>query len=108
MTHIYVGKLTTIGPDNGLSPGWYQAITWTNAGTLLIQSLGTNSSGILSNIYMFIQENAFENVVCGIASILSRPQCETWNTVHEVIWHVLEHKSIITNQALLVKRNRYL
>ena len=31
-THICVGNLTTIGPDNGLSPGWRQAINWTNAG----------------------------------------------------------------------------
>ena len=26
-------------------------------------------------LYIFIQENAFENVVCEIAAILSRPQC---------------------------------
>ena len=33
--------------------------------------------GPFSNI--FIQENAIENVVCEIASILSRPQCvKTW------------------------------
>ena len=31
-THICVGKLTTIGSDNGLSPGQRQAIIWTNAG----------------------------------------------------------------------------
>ena len=27
------------------------------------------------NPYIFIQENAFENVVCEMAAILSRPQC---------------------------------
>ena len=27
------------------------------------------------NLCIFIQENAFENVVCEMASILSRPQC---------------------------------
>ena len=44
-THICVGKLTTIGSDNGLSPGRRQAIIWTNAGILLIGSgLGTNVS----------------------------------------------------------------
>ena len=42
VTHICVNKLTTIGSDNGLSPGWRQAIIWTNAGILLIGSLGTN------------------------------------------------------------------
>ena len=30
------------------------------------------------NSNIFIQENAFENVVCEMASILSRPQCVDW------------------------------
>ena len=30
------------------------------------------------NSYIFIQENALENVVCEMASILSRPQCVKW------------------------------
>ena len=47
VTHIRVGKLTIIGSDNGLSPGRRQAIIWTNAGILLIGSLGTNFSEIL-------------------------------------------------------------
>ena len=48
VTHICVGKLTTIGSDNGLSPGRRQAIIWTNDGILLIRTLGTNFSEILS------------------------------------------------------------
>ena len=36
VTHKFVSKLTTIGSDNGLSPGWRQAIIWTNDGILLI------------------------------------------------------------------------
>ena len=32
VTHICVGNLTIIGPDDGLSPGRRQAIIWTNAG----------------------------------------------------------------------------
>ena len=59
-THICVGKLTIIGSDNGLSPGRRQAIIWTIAGILLIGPLGT---------HIFSQENAFENVVCEMASI---------------------------------------
>ena len=43
-------NLTTIGPDNGLSPGRRQAIIWTTAGLLLIEPLGTNFSGILIEI----------------------------------------------------------
>ena len=46
-THIYVGKLTIIGSDNGLSPERRQAIILTNAGILLIGPLGTNFSEIL-------------------------------------------------------------
>ena len=52
-THICVGKLTTIGSDNGLSPGRRQAIIWTNAGILLIGSWGTNFSEILVGIQTF-------------------------------------------------------
>ena len=46
VTHIRVGNLTIIGPDNGLSPGQRQAIIWTNAGILLIGHCGTNLSDI--------------------------------------------------------------
>ena len=79
MTHICVGNLNVIGPDNGLSPGRRQAIIWTNAGILWIGPLGTNVSEILIEILIFvIQENACESVVCEMASILSRPQCVNW------------------------------
>ena len=53
VTHICIGKLTIIGSDNGLSPEWYQAIIWTNAGILLIWPLGTNFSDILIEIQTF-------------------------------------------------------
>ena len=49
----FVGKLTNIGSDNGLSPGWHHAIIWTNVGILLIESLGTNVSEILIAIDTF-------------------------------------------------------
>ena len=63
MTHIFIGKLTIIGSNNGLSPGRRQAIIWTNAGILLIDHSKQSS------------ENVFENVVWKMAAILSRPQC---------------------------------
>ena len=73
---ICVGKLTKIGSDNGLSPGWPQAINWTSAGILSIERLGTNFSEILIEMKTFsFKENEFENGVCEMASILSRPQC---------------------------------
>ena len=76
MTHICVGKLTLIGSDNGLSPGRRQAIIWTNSGLLLIRHLGVNFNEIQIGIQTFsLKKNAFENVVCKMASILPRPQC---------------------------------
>ena len=51
--HICVNKLTIIGSDNGLSPGRRQAIIWTNAGILLIRTLGTNFSEMLGKIHSF-------------------------------------------------------
>ena len=47
VTQICVSKLTTIGSDNGLSPGRRHAITWNNAGILSIRTLGTKFSEIL-------------------------------------------------------------
>ena len=58
MTHICDIKLTTTGSDNDSSPGRFQAIIWT-----------------IAAIFIFIQENAFENVVWKMAVISSRPQC---------------------------------
>ena len=65
VTHICVSKIIIIGSDNGLSPGPRQAIICTNAGILFIGPLGINFSEILiRNQYVFMQENAFENIVC--------------------------------------------
>ena len=99
VTHICLSKLTIIGSDNGLSPARRQAIIWTNDGILLIRTFRTHFSEIISEIHTFyIQENAFESVVCEMASDLSRPQClntlcdpsgdeksrhTTWHVVHQ-------------------------
>ena len=76
MTHLCVSKITIIGSDNGLSPG-RKAIIWTNAGTLLISNLRSKVKWNLKKkkSYIFIQENAFENVVREMAANLYRPQC---------------------------------
>ena len=71
MTHICVRKLTIIGSDNGLSPGRCQAIIWTNAGILLIQTLGTNFSEILMEIYTF----QFKKMHLEMSSGKCRPSC---------------------------------
>ena len=99
VTHICVGKLTIIGSDNGLSPGRRQAIIRTNAGILVIGTLETNFSEIKRNSYIFIQENAFENVVWKLAAILSRPQCanqaEPWWRAS--IWR--SHRKVVIKQC---------
>ena len=53
VTHICISKLNIIGSDNGLLRVRHQAITWTNAGTLLTGPLGTNFSEILIEIHIF-------------------------------------------------------
>ena len=46
-----------MGSDNSLSPSRRQAIIWTNAGTLLIEPLGTNFKEILIEIHIFSFKN---------------------------------------------------
>ena len=71
VTHICVSKLTIIGSDNGLSPGRHQAIIRTNAGILLIGTLGTNFSEILSEIHTF----SFKKMHLKMSSGRWRPFC---------------------------------
>ena len=51
--HKWVSKLTIFGSDNGLSPGWRQAIIWNDAGILLIGPLGINLIKIVGEIHVF-------------------------------------------------------
>ena len=69
VTHICVSNLITIGSVNGSSPGRRQAITWTNAGILLIGPLGTNCSENLSEIHTF----SFKKMHLKISSAKWRP-----------------------------------
>ena len=65
-----IGKLTTIGSDNAMSPGrrhCWNSVDWT------IKK--TRQWNFNQNSNIFIQENALENVVREMASILSWPQC---------------------------------
>ena len=77
VTHICVNKLTIIGSDNGLSPGQRQAIIWTNAGILLIQSLGTNFSEILIEVLTF----SFKKMHLNMSSAKWRPFCLSLNVL---------------------------
>ena len=71
VTHICVGNLTIIGPDNCLSPGRRQAIIWTNAVILLIGPWGTNFSEILIGIQAF----SFKKMHLKMSSAKWRPFC---------------------------------
>ena len=65
------GKLTIIGSDNGSAPSHYlnqrRNIVNSNLRNKLLWNIKRNS-------YLFIQENAFENVVCEMAVIFSWPR----------------------------------
>ena len=63
--HICVIKLTIIGPDNGLSPGRRQSIISKQCWNIVDLNLRNKLQWNLKrNAYIFIQENAFKNVVC--------------------------------------------
>ena len=51
--HICVSNLSIICSDNGLMPGWHQAIIWTNAGIMLIQTLASKFIEIIIEIHTF-------------------------------------------------------
>ena len=71
VTHICVSKLTIIGSDNGMSPGWRQAIIRTNAGILLIRPLETNFSEFLVEILIF----SFKKMRLKVSSAKRRSFC---------------------------------
>ena len=79
VTHICVSKLTIIGSINGLSPGRRQAIIWTNAGILLIWTLGTHFSEILSKIHIF----SFKKIHFKMSSGKRRPFCLGLNELNK-------------------------
>ena len=62
-----------MGSGNGLSPVRRQGITWTNGDSLSIGPVGININEMLIE-NLFIEEDAFRNVVCEMAAILSRSQ----------------------------------
>ena len=77
VTYIYVGELTIIGSDNGLSHGRHQAIIRINAGILLIEPLGTNFSEILIGIQRF----SFTKMRVKMSSAKWRPFCHGLNVL---------------------------
>ena len=72
--------IVSIGSDKGLSPIRHQAITWINAGIVLIGPLGTIFNEFLFEIHNFpFKKNIWKCMK--MEAILSRPWCVSgWNT----------------------------
>ena len=71
VTNICISKLSIISSDNGLSLGRRQAIIWTNAGILLIRTIGTNFSEIVIAILTF----QFRKMRLKVSSAKRQPFC---------------------------------
>ena len=82
VTHICGSKLTIIGSDDGLSPGWRQAIIWTNGGILLIRTFRTHFSEIISEILTFHSRNCISK--CrqeNRGHLIPASMCWDWNKI---------------------------
>ena len=79
--HICVNELPITGSDNGLSPGRRQAFIWTNAGILLIRTLGINFSEILSEIHTL----SFNKMYLKMSSGKRRLFCLGLNLITEMV-----------------------
>ena len=80
VTHMCLSKQTSIGSDNGLSPGRCKAIIGTNAGILLIGPLGTNLSEISNEIHIL----SFRKMHLKMSSGKWRPFCLGLNEL--ILW----------------------
>ena len=96
VTHIYVSKLTTIGSDNGLSPGRHKAIIWTSAGILLFGPLGTNFSEILIEIHIFL----FRKMHLKMSSGKWQPFCLSLNVLSQLWLRSASSYVVIGPQSL--------
>ena len=90
VTHICVGNLTIIGSDNGFSPGWRQAIIWTNAGIL--------SNGPFSEILAEIVTFSFKEMNLKVSSAKWRP---SWLCLNVLTLLVLQPKYSGRTSAIL-------
>ena len=85
-THICIIKQPIIGSDNGMSPGWCQAIIWTNDGLLLNGPLGAN----FIEIWIKINTFSFKKMHLGVSSGKWQPFCLGLNALNSASidwWH---------------------
>ena len=102
MTHICVSDPTSIGSDNGLSPGRRQAIIRTNAGILLKGPLGTNFSEILIEILSF----SLKKIRLKMSSAKRRPFCLGLNVLKDPLKSSLPNGCWATHLNNLVTPER--
>ena len=95
VTHICVSDLTSIGSDNGLSPGRRQAIIKTNAGILLIRPLGVNFSEFLVEILIF----SFKKMRLKVSSAKRRPFCLGLNELNTKGQQCSKRFNVMTSPA---------
>ena len=104
--HICVSDLISIGSDNGLSPGRRQAIIWTNAGILLIRTLGTNFSEIIIEINTF----SLKKMHLKVTSAKRRPFCLGLNVLKVHLSHVhagyVGHLSLLSTEVIFYAPHR--
>ena len=99
--NICVSELTSIGSDNGLSPGRRQAIIWNNAGLLLNEPLGTN----FSEISIRIQTFSFKKMHLNMSSAKWRPFCLGLNVLTNAVTNV-EYAPDKSNKSHPITRPR--
>ena len=98
VTYICVNK-TIIGSDNGLPPGRCEAIIWTNAGILLIWTLGTNFSEILNKIHTFL----FNKMHLKMPSVKWHQFCLRLNAVNA--YNFLRHDHVSLWESFIIDVN---
>ena len=77
VTHKCNNKLMIIGSDNGLLPGWHQAIIWTNAGIFSITPWGTTFRQFVFEIQIF----SFKKMHLKTLSAKWKPFCLSLNVL---------------------------
>ena len=91
MTHLSISKLTIIGSDNGLSPGWRQSHYLNQCWNIVNCTLRNKLQWNLNlNPNIFMEKIMFQNVVCEM-SILSQPQCVN-SLIHLIVFIHSQHK----------------
>ena len=88
-----------IGTYNGLPPVRWKAINWTTENIF--------QWNLNQNTVTFMQEDVFENVVCEIAAILSRPQYLKRYDVHNQISRRPRAMRLCINSIIYFPNSRY-